>query len=164
VPLPRRQRVDNHESYRPTPTRRRKTRFSSTFVVPAGPPPAAHGSPGLLLTFPATRPSRTIPSLKSDIGRTGGCGDGERERETQGPTDAVVGFKTRRGSPSAPLRCQFGLTGWVFALTPSLSGGSPTSVTHRCWRRKAELAAGGGAKAGPAAHQSVQSNATLIFF
>lgn len=46
-------------------------------LAPVGPSLAAHGSPKIQLTFPATRPSRTIPSLKSDIRKTGG-GGGER--------------------------------------------------------------------------------------
>lgn len=54
-----------------------KAIFTLCFLVPVGPSLAAHGSPKIQLTFPATRPSRTIPSLKSDIRKTGG-GGGER--------------------------------------------------------------------------------------
>lgn len=54
-----------------------KAIFILYFLVPVGPFLAAHGSPKIQLTFPATRPSRTIPSLKSDIRKTGG-GGGER--------------------------------------------------------------------------------------
>lgn len=54
-----------------------KAIFTLYFLVPVGPSLAAHGSPKIQLTFPATRPSRTIPSLKSDIRKTGG-GGGER--------------------------------------------------------------------------------------
>ncbi|MEQ2187645.1 hypothetical protein GOODEAATRI_006788 [Goodea atripinnis] len=51
---------------------------------PAGPPPAAHGSTGIELTFPATRPSRTIPSLKSDIRVTSGADTVGREIQPTG--------------------------------------------------------------------------------
>lgn len=80
--------------------------FTLYFVAPVGPSLAAHGSPKIQLTFPATRPSRTIPSLKSDIRKTGG-GGGER-RWIQ--PDLYSGLTIAGAAPQprcdASVRCQ----------------------------------------------------------
>lgn len=130
--------------------------FLPPFVIPAGPPPAAHGSPGIQLTFPATRPSRTIPSLKSDIRRTGG---GDRQRRGFQPK-RYSGLKLAGAAPQPRNAASLGEP-VVCSLTPGLSGSSPASVTHRRWRRKAERAAGGGARW--AANHTVLSNSAFRF-
>lgn len=70
------------EGVNPGPVKGIKSYFYAVFRGPGGPSLAAHGSPKIRLTFPATRPSRTIPSLKSDIRKTGGGGG----REASDPT------------------------------------------------------------------------------
>lgn len=72
-----------------------KAIFILYFLVPVGPFLAAHGSPKIQLTFPATRPSRTIPSLKSDIRKTG---DGGGQRRWIQP-DLGSGLKIAGAAP-----------------------------------------------------------------
>lgn len=71
-----------------------------------------------------------------------------------------------QNSPLSP-GCQVALNGWVYSLSPDLSGSSPASVTHRRWRRKAEqaaAAAAGRGGAGGTSNRSVQSSVALRLF
>lgn len=95
--MPHRKRCNSYRSGWLPPTHHGKSLFLSSLVVPAGPSLAAHGSTGILLTFPATRPSRTIPSLKSDIRKTGG-GHSEALRSNLGR----VLVQISQGHPLSP--------------------------------------------------------------
>lgn len=104
VRLPHRQRVVKHESCCLAPTHHRGNLiFYRVSVSPPGPPiprpAAAHGRPpGLQLTFPATRPSRTMPSLKSDIRRT------VQWWQTEAVEIQPLGVQLSGAAPLAPVK------------------------------------------------------------
>lgn len=113
--------------------------FSSAFCDPRGP------SPGRTWQSwdPAHLPSHTAEPYDPEL-EVRHQEDGRWwQTEAWVPTETVLRFKTRRGSPSAPQRCQFGWTGRVFADSgslrqqPSLGDTPPLAQESRasCWGR-----------------------------
>lgn len=157
---PRRQCVVTLKDVNPGQFTALKAVFALYFLAPAGPSLAAHGSPKIQLTFPATRPSRTIPSLKSDIRKTGGGGGERRWIQPDLCSGSTIAGAAPQPRCDARVRCQ--LVIWpdyrFLRRQPSL-GDTPLVVVVM---QKSRTSVWG---RGEMSHQqTIQSRVSLLWF